>query len=183
MAISGYNDRGIKGLIKALKNPPSARIGILSGQYGRSTPLAESLKHGASESKVRKLRREAIAMGGRTNAEIGAAHEYGAPARKLPQRSWLRVPLLDHMSKEIEKRPLLMRATFQRAARDGTLLQFLGQIGTIAEAVVRTGFTNNGYGKWAPLKASYAARKTVNNILVETTQLRESVTHIIVQGK
>lgn len=154
----GYTDHGLADLIRSLSIPPRVRIGILTG-----TKPARGM--------------------GPTNAEIGAAHEYGAPKRRLPARSWLRAPLIDLLDKEIAKRPALARKEFRKAASEGSLASFMSLLGVLAESIVRLGFTNDGYGKWRRLKPKYAARKTVNNILVETTQLRESVTHVVIESR
>lgn len=154
-------DKGLKNLIKALKAPPHARVGILSGKAARKSTGSKSAPN---------------------NATIGAAHEYGSPSRGLPQRSFLRVPINDHLDSELEKNPLTARQTFESAAKDGTLLKFLSLLGATAERVVRLGFTNNGYGKWEKLSKQRLDEKTIkSNILVDTTQLRESISNEVVK--
>lgn len=151
----GFKDKGLKGFIKALKSPPHVRVGIFAGKTSRE----------ASTGKAEP-----------TNATIGAAHEYGSPSRNLPQRSFLRMPINDHLDQEIKKVPKLAQSSFAQAAKAGTLYEFLKLLGVTAERTIRLAFASNGFGKWPSLvPGPYRNKKTVNNILVETTQLRESI--------
>ncbi len=150
-------DRGLKAIIKALKSPPHARVGILAGK-----------------SKTRK-------GSGPTNAEIGAAHEFGAPAHGLRMRSFLRMPINDHLEETLGKSQKQFKLAFEAAKKDGTLFKFLGVLGIAGESVCRESFTNGGWGVWPELAPATLAHKTVQDILVETTQLRESITSEVVK--
>lgn len=176
MAKTGYLDHGLEALIKALRGPPTARVGILAGTKSRGQAVSEALQRNAGKTEVARIRKQMGSNGLPTNAEIGAAHEYGSMKRKLKMRSWLRMPLSTHLREKIESNPKLMKATFAQAARDGTLFQLLKLVGTLGEATCKEAFTNDGWGTWPKLDPHYAASKTVKNILVETTQLRESIT-------
>lgn len=145
------NLQGLEQLTRALKvkNPPHIEIGIIE---------PTSRENGKAD-----------------NASIGAAHEYGAPEHNLPSRSWLRMPLTDHLQDEMETDGLLSEETTKKVISDGSVLPWLEKVKKSALAVVKKAFTSNGFGKWKELTPRYAKRKKVNQILVETGQLRDSV--------
>lgn len=146
------DSRVLEKFIRMLKKPiPVVKIGIL----GNST---------RSDS------------GGVTNAEVGAAHEFGAPARGLPQRSFLRVPLYDELNKKLEQSGAFDKETFEEVASEGSFLPWMKKVGVVAEAIVLEGFSTQGYGKWAPWKnPNYHNEGGL--ILTDSGQLRNSITH------
>lgn len=153
---------GLDKMLKALKQkPPVARIGILGDKTNRK--------------------------GGHvTNAEIGAAHEYGSPARGLPPRSFLRVPIAERLQKEMEKQGALSKAEFKEVMKTGSVLPWLKKIAAMAEGIVRGAFDTAGYGKWPGWKdPNYLAKLErqrkggyahAGQVLVDSTQLRDSIT-------
>lgn len=148
--------KGLDGLIKALKTkPPVARVGVLGGGAARKP------KEGSS--------------GGSTNAEILAAHEYGAPARGLPARSVLRVPLADKLTETLLSSGALGKEEAKQVVKTGSIMPWMRKVAAVAEEIVRGGFDTAGYGKWKGWKDP----NYMNNagmVLVDTTQLRDSIT-------
>lgn len=142
---------GLDQILKALKGQkPTCRIGVLGGKSSREG-------------------------GGPTNAEIGAAHEYGAPSRGLPVRSFLRVPISDRLQKDLEKSGALTEAEFKEVVRTGSVLPWLKKVAVLAEGIVRGAFDTGGYGAWKAWKdPNYT--NNAGQILVDTTQLRDSIT-------
>lgn len=133
-------------LIRALKEPlPVLRVGII-GKLGRN-------------------------KGGRTNAEIGAAHEFGTD--KLPVRSFLRMPLTENFRKYVDDESPLDEDALKMIVKTGSIVEFMKKLAVIGENVVRDAFQTGGFGKWKP---SDMSRKKNHQTLVETTQLRESIT-------
>lgn len=144
---------GLDKLLKALKaKPPVARIGILGDKAARKE---ETSKKGAS------------------NAEIGAVHEYGSIGKGIPQRSFLRVPLADHLEKEMEESGALSDEESKQVIKQGSVIPWLKKIAVLAEGVVRKGFDTGGFGKWAPHSKGY--QNNTGMVLVDTTQLRDSI--------
>lgn len=146
--------KGLDQLLKALKvKPPTCRVGILGSHTNRKSQGSNTP----------------------TNAEIGAAHEFGAPSRGLPIRSFLRMPLSDHLNKELERSGALTQAEFKEVIRSGSVLPWLKKVAVVAEDVIRKAFDTGGYGKWTSWKnSSYS--NNANMLLVDTTQLRDSIT-------
>lgn len=143
--------------VKAVKasNPPYAKIGILGAKGARRG-------------------------GGPTNAEIGAAHEYGAPEKGLPVRSFLRMPLTDQLPKELDSSDIFGDDELSEVVKTGSLLPWLKRVAVLAEGIVKKSFTNNGWGRWAPWKNGYTS--ATGQILKDTTQLEGSITHEVVDN-
>lgn len=148
-------DDGFKNLMKAFAaRMPVARVGILGDNTRKPV---EGEKKATS------------------NAEIGVAHEFGT--EHMARRSWLRQPLNDHLNKALETAGAFDDATLKRVINDRSILPWVKLLGVTAESVIAEGFASNGYGKWDALKPGpYADKKKNNQILVESTQLRDSVT-------
>lgn len=139
--------KGLEKLIKALKTkPPVGRIGVLGSNGARKDSFL-------------------------TNAGIGAAHEFGTS--RTPQRSFLRVPLIDNLTKELQKSGLLDKDTLKAVLATGNLRPWVEQVVVVGEGVVLGAFDSGGYGKWPPSDMRY---KKNHQTLVETQQLRNSIT-------
>lgn len=154
----GIDTSGLDQLEKAFRDqmnrPMKIRIGIMGD-------------HSAREG------------GGPTNAEIGAAHEFGAPARNLKQRSFLRVPLMDNLHREIDKAGLFTKTAQNEVVKTGTIKPWLEKVQNVAMAIVKGAFMTGGYGKWPAWKGNY--KSLTGEILVNTTQLRDAITAEIVE--
>jgi len=145
--------KGLEQLLKALKQKPvSGKIGVL----GNSS-------------------REAKKGGSTTNATVGAVHEYGAPARNIPQRSFLRIPIMENLEKELEKSELLEEDTFKQVLIVGNVKPWMKQVMLCAEAVVDDAFETSGHGKW-PAWKDPKYHNEGGMILVDSGQLRRSIT-------
>jgi phage gpG-like protein len=104
------------------------------------------------------------------NAAIGAAHEYGTS--KLPIRSFLRVPISDNLQKYLDQSGAFDKDALEKVVREGSLKPWVQKVGFIAETIVSDAFKTGGFGKWKP---SNMKDKKVMQTLVETNQLRESI--------
>ncbi len=145
------NDKRLKALIEAFSGKtPVARVGI----FGDGKPRAKGFA---------------------TNAEIGALHEFGG--KNTEKRSWLRIPLNDHLKAFLEKAGLFDKSALDRVIKSGSLVPWVQKIAVSALDVVLEGFATGGFGKWKP---SNMARKKVHMTLVETQQLRNSVIQDVV---
>lgn len=141
--------KGLDQLLKALKaKPPVARVGILG-----SSP-----------------RKEGEQGRGSSNAEVGAAHEFGTST--LPQRSFLRAPISEHLQSKMESSGALDRDTLDQVIKKGSVMPWLGKVTKLAENIVNEAFDTGGFGKW---KQSDMTHKKNHQTLVETQQLRNSI--------
>jgi phage gpG-like protein len=105
-----------------------------------------------------------------TNANIGAIHEFGGP--KVKKRSFLRDPLNEHLAKKIDKDPNLENS-ISGVVRDGDFVDMTRKIAQMAVSIILEGFATGGFGKWKQSNMKY---KKVQQTLVETQQLRDSIT-------
>lgn len=136
--------RGLDAIIKSLKNVPTAKIGILGDKNSRKN--------------------------GNSNATIGARHEFGGA--KTPIRSFLRMPLIEMMQKNIDSSNLFTEEAFKRVLKEGSILEWVKKLAILGEKCVLDAFDTGGYGKWKPSNMMF---KTNHQTLVETRQLRESI--------
>lgn len=146
------NVKGLDQLLKALKaRPPVARVGVLGSKAHRSDG------------------------GPASNALVGAVHEFGSPARGIPQRSFLRIPISENLQKYMVKSGALDKTVLRDVVKQGTLLPWMRKVAVLAEGIVADAFSSSGFGKWVPWKnPSYT--NNAGQILVDTTQLRNSIT-------
>jgi len=147
---------GLDKILKALGGkPPKARVGILGDKAVR----------GASEEGGEKM------QSGATNAEIGAAHEYGTST--LPQRSFLRIPISENLKNKLANAGLTSKDVLKQVIATGSVVPWLKLVAAEAEGIVLEAFDTGGFGKWKP---SNMTGKTNHQTLVETQQLRNSIT-------
>jgi phage gpG-like protein len=145
------NVKGLDQLLKALKaGPPIARVGILGDKTARSGD-------GSFQ----------------TNAEIGAAHEFGTS--KMPARSFLRVPISQNLQKEMENSGALDKKTLNEVVKQGSVLPWVKKIAILAEGIVADAFDTGGFGKWPGWKNPNYTNNS-GQLLVDTKQLRDSIT-------
>lgn len=163
-----FDAKGLTSLIAALKTPITARVGILGGNKNSRTEvvLHSSLK--TKEVKAVKIK-GSTAPG--TNAEIGAAHEFGTD--KLPIRSFLRIPIAEKLQEYLELSRAFDEDTVKAVIKEGTIKQWVKKVATVAEAIVSDAFDSRGFGRW---KASDMRHKQNHQTLVESQQLRNSIT-------
>lgn len=113
---------------------------------------------------------------GETNPQIGAYHEqpkdmeFGSIARKLPQRSFLRMPLMTQLTPQrLNKIPW-----YRLLLRDGPK-KLLTRFGLMGEEVVQEAFSTGGYGNWKELSQSTINRKGTTAILIDKAEMRKAV--------
>lgn len=165
------NVTNLKSLIKNINSQYVVRVGILGSQAEETHPrkqagaLAKGGGHKTSkhDSPV-------------TNAQIGLAHEKGVKSQNLPRRSWLEVPLQDHLNEYFKKLgPEVIADMLVNQPKKA-----FQHLGFVCEQIILKGFESNGFGKWAPLKSQTIANKGSDRILVDTAQLKKSITSEVV---
>lgn len=144
-----FNDVRLTRLLKAFENPPKVRVGILGDKNNRSSAKGKAL----------------------SNATIGAKHEFGEDG--LPVRSFLRMPLIKYLQKYIAKANLFSGPALAQVVKQMSFKPLMVLIGGVGETVVEDAFNSGGFGEWKP---SNMSRKKVQMTLVETQQLRRSIT-------
>lgn len=141
------NTKNLDKFLKALKGKlPVARVGILGDKNSRDGKIS-------------------------SNAEIGLQHEFGSS--KLPMRSFLRVPISDNLKRYLENSEAFSKEVLKKVIQESSLAEWVAKIGIIAETIVADAFDSGGFGKWKP---SNMTNKQNHQTLVETQQLRNSIT-------
>lgn len=147
------NLKGLETLERELNNHYVVEVGIL----------------GADAVKERDDIKE-------TNAYIGAIHEFGSVEQNIPARSFLRMPLETKLPDEIRKGS----EKFIEYAAAGKLEHWFYKLGYKAEKIIDEAFETGGFGTWQPLSPITVALKGSDKILVDTAQLRSSITSEVV---
>lgn len=143
---------------KTLRSPLAARVGIL----GAKTNRAKS--------------------GPMTNAAIGAIHEFGSPSRNIPRRSFLKDTFALQGKKLLGIKAELWKWFSGGKATPERLRQTYAALGHRGEVLVQEAFETGGSGRWATLKPATIRRKGSSAILIDTAQLRRSITSDVVKG-
>ena len=151
-----FNHKALDQLIKAFKKMPKARVGILAEKNSR--------KAGGKSPK--------------TNAEIGAKHEYGI---EVPQRSFLRMPITTQLSSQLEKSGAFNPDVLRKVIQSASVFEYVDKVGKCAEACVLEAFATGGFGKWPPWSNPHYTNNS-NMLLVDSTQLRDSISSEVVEG-
>lgn len=140
--------KNLKDLIEALSGDPKVRVGVLGDSNKRGDGLS--------------------------NATIGSFHEFGLG---VPQRSFLRRPLIDNMDKAVEKSVVPEDLEIMTETR--SLVPFMEKLGVIAEQVVQEAFDTGGNGKW-PKWITPGYTNNTGMLLVDTQQLRNSISSEVI---
>lgn len=116
----------------------------------------------------------------KTNAEIGAMMEYGVKNKtsggwQVPPRSFLFVPLMMNLMNEVNKKA----DVFNKYLNMANIHKCYELLGISAENVVQNAFKVSGPG-WDPNAPSTIARKGSAKPLIDTGQLRKSITSRVV---
>jgi len=177
------NSPGLKGSVKLdltkleaievqLRKRFAVKIGILgASSHNRKVTLNKIVK-----GKGFTMRAKGKASAGITNASIGLIHEKGSVSKGIPARSFLYMPLSLKLPGAISKvGPGVMKSL----TANNIKIAYAG-LGVLAENIVQTGFATHGYGKWAPNAPSTVRQKKSSRPLIDTAQLRRSVTSTVV---
>ncbi len=122
---------------------------------------------------------------GKTNAEIGAIHEFGSFSLNIPMRSFLRMPV--NLRADQILKDTAIGADALLAA--GKIVMVLKRLGIACENAIQLAFATRGFGQWAPDRVATVERKTSrltararrkiggwsNSPLIDTGQLRRSI--------
>jgi hypothetical protein len=110
-------------------------------------------------------------QGASNNATIAAAHEMGAPSRGIPARPFL----IPTMQNNAEKYTNLMAQGFRNALQDKEkAAEVYEKIGLVASSDVKDYIVS---GQFVPLKESTIDRKGSSKPLIDTGEMRNSISY------
>lgn len=148
------NAGALKDIEKSLLQQFSVRVGILGSTNQREE-------------------------GEQTNAEIGLLHEYGSITKNIPARSFLRMPLQEKQ-KELQK--YMTSRDWENILINDEIKKELELLGIYAEEIIDDAFDTKGFGKWKPNSARTIAEKGGDKPLIDTQELRKSITSEVVKN-
>jgi len=105
-----------------------------------------------------------------TVATIGAIHEFGSATRGIPERSFIRETLF---TKQKDIQTMVSKQAGKAIEDEQPLNKTLGIIGEFTKGLIQESFTNNN---WQSLKQSTIDAKGSSKPLIDTGQLRQSIT-------
>ncbi len=114
--------------------------------------------------------------GGLTNADVGFTHEFGTP--KIPKRSFLRMPIFQKSEAILQE---VKAAGALKKLAAGKAIEVLADIGIGCESAILEAFESHGFGDWAANAPSTIERKGSDSPLIDTGQLRRSITSSVVR--
>lgn len=154
-----YNAKNLIRLIKLFKKGfPSVKVGIIGDKATQ--------EHKGTH---------------KTNAEIGFLNEFGSHTRRIPPRSFLRMPLQLYLHSYIKEKKSLSKEEFIKSLRNGTQEQFAKKVGIVAEEVVQDAFRTRGFGNWAPNAPYTIEQKGSDSPLIDTGELRRSISSEVIK--
>jgi len=118
-----------------------------------------------------------------TNAQIGLIQEFGKHTgkRKIPARSFIVMPLKLHLNKYLKNKSSMTEKAFEKSVKAGKTEEFVAKIGLVAEEVIQDAFATSGWGNWAPNRPSTVKRKGSSKPLIDTGELRRSISSKVVK--
>lgn len=106
-----------------------------------------------------------------SNADLAAVHEFGSPAHNIPERSFLRKPLINNAAAIAY---LAKNAVAKFMAGQITAETALSYVGEEAKSISKTAITE---GIAPALKPATIKRKKSSKPLIDTAQLLNSITY------
>lgn len=111
-------------------------------------------------------------------AEIGAKHEFGSIAGKIPQRSFILMPL-EAKQEEIAQKA---QAGMEQKLAEGNVKGIFRDMGIAGEAAIQEAFETGGFGSWKPLAEYTIDKKGSDAILIDEGHMRRAVTSEVGRG-
>ena len=154
------DDKEIKQAIDELGKQISVKVGIL-GSDG-----SNQVKNDDNE------------LGKITMATLGAIHEFGSTKANIPARSFIRMPLETKFKEELSR-----NKWFKQALSELDITKLNNEVGLTATVVINDAFESGGFGDWAPLKPETIRRKGSDGILIDTGDLRRSISYEVMNDQ
>jgi phage gpG-like protein len=166
--MSGGNLPGLKALMARMNGANrSVLVGVPSGEH------TKSMEKITFESGKTKRVTVTADKGDVSLATIAAVHEFGSPEHNIPERSFLRggirraAPKLNAVNIDSLRKVLLAKMSIEQA---------IEKLGMVAAGEVKREFI---VGDFVPNKPATIKRKGSSRPLVDTGQLRQSITFIV----
>lgn len=156
----------------------ASRVGVL-GQKTNRIPMLAGESHQRYKMRVKTIMAKNPKVqqsSEKTNAEIGLKQEMGSLSDHIPRRSFLEMPLTMKMPDYYKT----FGETLKKAFLNGDIRPAYVKLGLKGEQVVQLAFASRGFGIWPDNAPSTIARKKSSQPLIDTAQLRRSITSDVV---
>lgn len=157
-----FNLKPLEKLRKQLGDTYRARVGILGSKGFREAEDENGKKIPATID----------------NATLGLTHIFGSYTEHIPPRDFLFMPIR-RFSKEILR--ALGAQSVKAALATGDIKRVYALLGAKAEEIVDNAFATGGFGEWPPNSPRTIAAKGSDKPLIDTQQLRKSITSDVVK--
>jgi hypothetical protein len=169
------NTDKLEEIERALLAKYMTRVGILGSKTNRMT--TETMRRVRKTGGIHKVGKSPSSL---TNAEIGLMMEKGSLANRIPRRSFLEMPLVLKSAGLLAMKNKLW-AIFEGGPETAARLkQAYVELGHAAERIIQAAFQSGGFGHWKPDSLSTMKRKGSTAPLIDTGQLRRSITSDVV---
>lgn len=150
------NLKGLDDLRRQAGDSYRARVGILSGPNGKAGE-----KH----------------ANGIDNVTLGVIQMFGSATNHIPPRDFLVMPIRMNATEIVKQ---MKGAQVSKAIMAQDFKQVYKLLGAAALSWILKAFETRGFGQWAPNKPSTIDRKGSSMPLIDTSQLRRSITSDVV---
>jgi len=161
-----YDFTGLNKFVKSIDTAGQyvVKVGIFGNKNARGAASPTPSKTGGT----RKVFKVPTVM---TNAEVGLLHEVGSPTQRIPQRSFLRMPL------QVKTKEILADASkgAPELLAKGQMKTVLKRLGIACEKWIQMAFATGGFGQWKANAPLTVAIKGSAAPLIDTAQLRRSI--------
>ena len=168
------NLSGLEDMKRAVGDTYRARVGVLGGDARQDAHL-QNQKFKNNTAATRRT------PGGQTdisNAELMLLMVFGVLSRNIPARDPLFTPIIKHRRELIQS---LGSGSMRAAFKAGDYEKMFKLLGIAGEAIVQQAFETSGDGTWPPNAPSTIAAKGSSQPLIDTAQLRKSVSSDVVK--
>ena len=164
------NLSALEDMKRAVGDTYRARVGVLGGA-ARQNALLKS--KGFKAARGASKGDQSI-----SNAELMLLMIFGVLSRNIPALEPLFTPIIKHRRELMQSLGSgAMRAAFQA----GDYEKMFKLLGIAGEAIVQQAFETSGDGTWAPNAPSTIAAKESSQPLIDTAQMRKSVSSDVVK--
>lgn len=150
-----FNLDGLEDIKRQVGRSYRARVGILGSGAARDDAPGSTIN----------------------NATLGLIQMFGSLSRKIPARDFLLMPIQKNQRELIQS---LQSGAMRDAFTRHEYKKMFALLGLKAEELVQRAFETGGFGLWKPLKAETVARKGSSKPLIDTGQLRKSISSDVV---
>lgn len=122
--------------------------------------------------------KDAVTPDGEQIASYGADNEFGVKTKKIPERSFIRMPLE-------AKQDDIKKAVYRRAGynlENANVRQIFEDIGFAGEAAIQEAFDTRGFGKWPENAEQTIELKKSDAPLIDKGHLRHAITSKVEPG-